>query len=219
MNTRATFPAVRSALRGAAPRVRRTEVLCGHTSGSSQCSVSLVISSSVILGLLSLAPAQAQFDFLFNWARPAHPAASPPAAVPLAGPAKTAKAKPKKSKPKEVKAAPAAAALAAKVEEPPPPYQPELQKLAEILGALSYLDELCGKKPAGNWREQMMALIDAEAKTAARKEKLAGSYNRGFRDYERSYHLCTQNAQIVIARFRAEGGKIAHEVVNRYGGS
>ena len=170
--------------------------------------------AAVVLFVLAASPAQAQFDFLFNWAKPA-----PPAAAPQAGPAKPAKAKPKKPKTKEVKAAPAAATPAAKVEEPPPPYEPELQKLAEILGALSYLDELCSKKPADNWREQMKALIDAEAKTAARKEQLAGSYNRGFRDYERSYHLCTQNARFVIARFSAEGGKIAHEVVSRYGGS
>ncbi len=175
--------------------------------------------AAAVLFVLAAPPAGAQFDFLFNWAKPAPPAAAPPAAAPQAGPAKPAKAKPKKPKTKEVKAAPAAGAAPAKVEEPPPPYEPELQKLAEILGALSYLDELCGKKPAGNWREQMKALIDAEAKTTARKEKLAGSYNRGFRDYERSYHLCTQNAQFVIARFRAEGGKIAHEVVSRYGGS
>jgi uncharacterized protein (TIGR02301 family) len=176
------------------------------------------IAASVILGLLSAAPAQAQFDFLFNWAKPPS-AAAPQAGVPKAGPAKPAKAKAKKLKPKEVKAAPAAAAPAAKVDEPPPPYEPELQKLAEILGALTYLDELCAKKSPADWRAKMQALIDAETKTTARKEKLAGSYNRGFRDYERSYQVCTQNAQTVIARFLAEGGKIAHEVVNRYGGS
>jgi uncharacterized protein (TIGR02301 family) len=169
--------------------------------------------------LLAANPVAAQFDFLFNWAKPAPPAAAPQAGGPKAGPAKPGKVKSRKSKAKEAKAAAAAAAPAAKVEEPPPPYEPELQKLAEILGALTYLDELCAKKFQADWRAKMKALIDAETKTTARKEKLAGSYNRGFRDYERSYHICTQNAQTVIARFLAEGGKIAHEVVNRYGGS
>jgi uncharacterized protein (TIGR02301 family) len=61
--------------------------------------------------------------------------------------------------------------------------------------------------------------LEAEAKSNARKERLAGSYNRGFRDYERIYHYCTANAQAVIGRFLAEGGLIAHEVVNSYGGS
>jgi uncharacterized protein (TIGR02301 family) len=177
------------------------------------------IAASVIVGLLHAAPARAQFDFLFNWAKPPPPAAAPKSDAPKASTAKPAKAKSRKSKAKEAKAAPAAAAPAAKVEGPSPPYEPELQKLAEILGALTYLDELCAKKPQADWREKMKALMDAEAKSTARKEKLAGSYNRGFRDYERSYHVCTQNAQVVIARFLAEGGKIAHEVVSRYGGS
>jgi len=176
-------------------------------------------SGAALLLVLAANPAKAQFDFLFNWAKPSPPAAAPQSGAPKAGPAKPAAAKPRKRKAKDVKAAPANNASAAKTEEPPPPYEPELQKLAEILGALTYLDELCTKKPSGHWREQMQALIDAEAKTAARKERLAGSYNRGFRDYERSYQICTQNAQVVIVRFLAESGKIAHEVVSRYGGS
>ncbi len=92
-------------------------------------------------------------------------------------------------------------------------------RLAEILGALTYLDTLCASSPSGDWRAKMQALLDADARTAARKERLAGSYNRGFHDYERTYHLCTQNAQTIISRFLAEGAGIAHEVVNRYGAS
>ena len=92
-------------------------------------------------------------------------------------------------------------------------------RLAEILGALTYLDTLCASSPSGDWRAKMQALLDADAKTAARKERLAGSYNRGFHDYERTYHQCTPNAQAIISRFLAEGAGIAHEVVNRYGAS
>jgi uncharacterized protein (TIGR02301 family) len=100
--------------------------------------------------------------------------------------------------------------------EPARPYDPEILRLAEILGALTYLDTLCASNPQGDWRAKMQALLEADAKTAARKERLAGSYNRGFRDYERTYHLCTPNAQAIIGRFLAEGAGIAHAVVNRY---
>jgi uncharacterized protein (TIGR02301 family) len=174
------------------------------------------IAAAAILFLLPARPAGAQFEWLFGPPRSAPP---PAAAVPQGGPPKPAKPKPRKPKPKETKAAPGATASAPAVEEPPPPYDAELQKLAEILGALAYLDELCATDPAGGWRDKMKALLDAEGKTAARKERLAGSYNRGFRDYERSYRICTPNAQTVIARFTSEGGRIAHEVVGRYGGS
>lgn len=65
----------------------------------------------------------------------------------------------------------------------------------------------------------MQALLEAEAKTAFRKERLAGTFNRSFRGYERSYRVCTPNAQAVITRFLSEGGRLAHEVVNRFSAS
>lgn len=170
---------------------------------------------AAVAAILLLPPAQAkaQFEWLFGRPEPARPPAAQPG--PAARPAK-----PKPHKPKEAKKSePTAAAPAAQAEEPPPPFDPDLLRLAEILGALAYLDDLCAVKPEGDWRGKMQALMEAEAKSKARKEKFAGSYNRGFRDYGRSYHICTQNAQAAIGQFLAEGEKIAHEVVARYGGS
>jgi uncharacterized protein (TIGR02301 family) len=178
--------------------------------------------AAVAMCVISTAPAEAQFfDFLFG----SRPATTPPPAESKPsqsgdnvqhGKANHPKTKPKKA---AAKPAPDAKAAPAPETEPPPPYDPEILRLAEILGALTYLDGLCGANPPGDWRAKMQALLEADAKSAARKERLAGSYNRGFRDYERSYHLCTPNAQAIIGRFLAEGGKIAHEVVNRYGAS
>jgi len=179
------------------------------------------LAAAAICIAISTASAEAQFlDFLFG----SRPAATPPPAEGKPsqsggnntqhGNAKHQKAKPKKAAAKpDLKAAPAPA------EEPPPPYDPEILRLAEILGALTYLDALCAANPQGDWRARMQALLEADAKTAARKERLAGSYNRGFHDYERTYHQCTPNAQAIIGRFLAEGAGIAHEVVNRYGAS
>lgn len=162
--------------------------------------------------LLLPAQAKAQFEWLFGRPEPARPPAAQPA------PAKPARPKPRK--PKEAKKSePAATAPATQTEEPPPPFDPDLLRLAEILGALAYLDGLCGAKPEGDWHGKMQALMEAEAKSKARKEKLAGSFNRGFHDYGRSYRICTQNAQAAIGRFLSEGEKIAHNIVARYGGS
>jgi uncharacterized protein (TIGR02301 family) len=101
-------------------------------------------------------------------------------------------------------------------EEPPPPYEPQLLRLSEILGALTYLRDICGESDAASWRGRMQALIDAEAKSTIRKEHLAGAYNRGFRGYEMSYRVCTPNARLIIKRFLAEGEKISHDITNRY---
>jgi uncharacterized protein (TIGR02301 family) len=162
------------------------------------------------------------FDFLFGNQTEARPPPAEPKPGqsggnnPQHGNVHHPKSKPKKA---AAKPAPNAKAAPAPVAEPPPPYDPEILRLAEILGALTYLDALCASNPPGDWRAKMQALLEADAKTAARKERLAGSYNRGFHDYERTYHLCTPNAQAIIGRFLAEGAGIAHEVVNRYGAS
>jgi uncharacterized protein (TIGR02301 family) len=107
-------------------------------------------------------------------------------------------------------------------EEPLPPYEPRLLRLAEILGALSYLQDLCGgpdSKASGQvWRAQMTALLETEGKTPLRKERLAGAYNRSFRGYEFGYRRCTANAQAIITRFLDESGKLAHDIAQHAGG-
>ena len=45
----------------------------------------------------------------------------------------------------------------------PAPFEPDLMRLSEILGALQYLRALCGANEGQKWREQMQALLDAEA--------------------------------------------------------
>jgi uncharacterized protein (TIGR02301 family) len=107
---------------------------------------------------------------------------------------------------------------AAPVEEPPAPYEPQLLRLSEILGALTYLRDLCGADDGAKWRAQMNALMASEGASDGRKARLAGSFNQGFRGFERSYRTCTPNAELIISRYIAEGEKIAADVASRYGG-
>ncbi len=103
--------------------------------------------------------------------------------------------------------------------QPPPetkPYDPQLMRLAEILGALTYLRDLCGQKDGEEWRTRMQGLLDAEGSPQVRKDRLAGAYNRGIEGYELSYRTCTPNARVVIERFLFEGERIAKAVENRY---
>ncbi len=92
-------------------------------------------------------------------------------------------------------------------------------RLAEILGALTYLRGICGDRDTGDWRARMQALLDAEGVPAIRKDRLAGAYNQGLRDYEFSYHSCTANAHLVIERYVVEGERIARDIQNRFRGS
>lgn len=102
--------------------------------------------------------------------------------------------------------------------EAPPPYERQLLRLAEIIGALAWLTEVCGDRPGDQWRQQMATLMDAEAASTRRRERLAGSYNRGFRGYSAMHRRCQPSAQLVITRFLDEGGRIARDVANRFSG-
>ena len=102
--------------------------------------------------------------------------------------------------------------------EPPPPYEPQLLRLAEIMGALAYLRDLCGAHDADAFRAKMASLLETEAKTPSRKETLAGAYNDGFQGYQMNYRLCTPAAHEVIARFLDEAAKISSDLASRYGG-
>ncbi len=110
-------------------------------------------------------------------------------------------------------------AASAEPDEPPPaPYEGELLRLSEIMGALAYLRDLCSKRDGTEWHKQMAALLEAEGTTKARRARLAGAYNRGFRGFENTYRTCTENAELVIQRYLDEGRKIARDAASRFGG-
>ena len=95
---------------------------------------------------------------------------------------------------------------------PPPddrPYDAKLLRLAEILGAVHYLRELCGAQEGQLWRDQMKEIVRNEGSTAVRRAKLVNSFNDGYRGYRRTYRTCTSSATLAITRFSVEGAQIA----------
>ncbi len=92
------------------------------------------------------------------------------------------------------------------------PYDVQLVRLAELLGAVHYLRELCGAAEGQLWREKMEALVEAEGTTAIRQARLVQSFNKGYRSYRRTYQTCTKSAETAVARFLAEGAEIAEQI-------
>ena len=90
------------------------------------------------------------------------------------------------------------------------------QRLGEILGALHYLRAICGANEGPKWRNEMQALIDAEAPGGERRRKIVASFNRGYRGFQQTYRTCTPAADIAIRRYLDEGAKIAREITARY---
>jgi uncharacterized protein (TIGR02301 family) len=93
------------------------------------------------------------------------------------------------------------------------PYDAQLFRLAEILGTLHYLRELCGANEGQAWREHMRELTASEGTSALRRAKLVESFNRGYRDYSRTYRTCTQPAIIAIQRYMEQASAITDGLI------
>jgi len=100
--------------------------------------------------------------------------------------------------------------------ETPAPFDADLARLGEILGALHYLRAVCGANEGQKWRNEMQALIDAEAPSGERRRKIVASFNRGYRGFQQTYRSCTPAADLAIRRYLDEGAKIAREITARY---
>lgn len=96
------------------------------------------------------------------------------------------------------------------------PFEGDLQRLAEILGALHYLRGICGANEGAKWRNEMQALLDAEAPNGDRRNRLVANFNRGYRIFNQTYRTCTPAADVVIRRYLDEGAKISREITARY---
>lgn len=95
------------------------------------------------------------------------------------------------------------------------PYDDKLMRLAEILGAVHYLRELCSANDGQLWRDKMKEILDTEGSSAIRRARLTRSFNQGYRSYRRTYVTCTPTAQSSIERFLAEGIQIGDGLVAR----
>jgi len=96
------------------------------------------------------------------------------------------------------------------------PYDPDLDRLSEILGALHFLRNICGYKEGQKWRSEAQALIEAEAPTGKRHDDMVESFNRGYLGFQQSYRTCTPAAKIVIHRYLQEGAQISRDITARY---
>lgn len=110
--------------------------------------------------------------------------------------------------------------LAPQPDTPPPevttPYDPDLQRLSEILGALHFLRNICGFGEGPKWRDEAQSLINAEAPSGKRHDQMVQSFNRGYLGFRQSYRTCTPAARIIIRRYLEEGAQIARDVTARY---
>jgi uncharacterized protein (TIGR02301 family) len=165
-----------------------------RVSAASLLRIALIAALGCGLGAM---PADAQFLPFFQ---------SPPQQQERPRPAPAPAPRPPKLEPQQPEAAPAA----------PTPYDPDLQRLAEILGALHFLRGICGSNEGQKWRDEAQALIEAEAPTGPRHDAMVQAFNRGYGGFQQSYRTCTPAANVAIHRYLQEGAQIARDITARY---
>lgn len=101
------------------------------------------------------------------------------------------------------------------------PYDGRLLRLAEILGSVHYLRNLCKGAEAdteSNWRAVMQELLGEETlNEPQRAARLTAAFNRGYRSFASTYVKCTPQAITAEEAYRAEGATLATEITARFG--
>ena len=97
-----------------------------------------------------------------------------------------------------------------------PPFASELERLAEIMGSLQFLTELCAEEEQP-WRAEMTALIAAAEGTEAWRMRVADRYNLGYTSFAAIYRDCTPAAIEAISRYRQRGAILAEEIAQQFG--
>lgn len=96
------------------------------------------------------------------------------------------------------------------------PFEQPMLRLAEVLGSLHYLRNLCGE-PGEAWRKEMEDLLATENPAPERRAKFIASFNRGYRSFDGVYVSCTASATEAITRYMKEGEALARDIATRYG--
>jgi uncharacterized protein (TIGR02301 family) len=96
-----------------------------------------------------------------------------------------------------------------------PPYQPQMQRLAEILGSLYFLNPLCSEATT-DWRAQMADLVTLDQPDEDRQQRLYGAFNGGYQAFSRLYRTCTPSAEEALTRLLIEAEATARDIHTRF---
>lgn len=108
-----------------------------------------------------------------------------------------------------------ALALALPAHAADPPYQRQMERLAEIMGSLYFLQPLChgGEE---DWRDQMAELIALDEPDEDRRQRLAGAFNGGYEGFARFHRACTPAAEEAFFRLLVEAERLARDIHTRF---
>jgi uncharacterized protein (TIGR02301 family) len=71
-----------------------------------------------------------------------------------------------------------------------PPYEPQMERLAEIMGGLYFLAPICSESTV-DWRAEVADLVAKDQPDEDRQQRLYGAFNGGYQAFARLYRTCT----------------------------
>ena len=96
-----------------------------------------------------------------------------------------------------------------------PPYQRQMERLAEVMGSLYYLQPLC-RTGSEDWRAQMAELIALDEPDEDRRQRLAGAFNTGYTGFSRLHRNCTPASREALSRLLFEAQQLARAIHTRF---
>jgi uncharacterized protein (TIGR02301 family) len=96
-----------------------------------------------------------------------------------------------------------------------PPYEPQMERLAEILGSLYFLAPLCSNA-TDDWRAELAELVTLDQPDEDRQQRLYGAFNTGYAAYSRLYRTCTLSAGEALTRLLIEAETNARNIHARF---
>lgn len=117
--------------------------------------------------------------------------------------------------PREVSLAPHSSSPDQKKTQPHP-YDNALLQLADNLGALQFLTNLCGKDNDKFWLEKMDALLKAQNPSLAQRLELVAAFNNAYRSFATNYRSCTTSAQEALNYYNNQVKTIINNLLQQY---
>lgn len=109
-----------------------------------------------------------------------------------------------------------AASGPAAAQETLPPYHEQMARLAEVLGGLHYLRDLCGHGEGMKWRNRMVELLEAEKPGPLREADMIERFNRSYETFAATHNTCTDTTRRIMRDYLEEGAMLAATTRARY---
>ena len=97
-----------------------------------------------------------------------------------------------------------------------PPFEDDLLRLAEIIGALEYLHPLCARQKAGVWKVEMANLLDSVGADPARRARHIAHYNQAYARFTQLHRSCTEVTTKIVDIYEKEAIVLTRQMANEF---